>query len=201
MKTNSKIIGKSILLVIAYLFLASGCAKKDDGKTASVRSSIGSGRTGAQPVDSQSSQVALDAAASQGVFEFYVDTIYQPQVVNQNYSQAIGVEASVRINNQTIPLVTYHEVYSNGSVSQMLQKQVGQLTVFAQGVCGDSNCDSYYLLLTVRKGNTGVVQLAQRQNFNGGGQNVLSYRKPQEFIQNLQMLFAVLGQPTVQGYF
>ncbi len=197
MKT-SHAISKFILVVMSALTLAAGCAKKsDDGKSASARGgSLNSGRTGATPVNAQSSQGALDYALTQGVNDFYVDMIYQPQVVTQNYAQAIGVESSVVFNGQTYPLVTYHEAYSNGSVSQMNSVVAGPFTLLAQGVCGDTNCNTYYLLITVTRQGTNIIQLAQRQNFAGNAQNLLTYRKPQEFITSIQMLYLQLGQPT-----
>ncbi|MFN7906072.1 MAG: hypothetical protein ACK5P5_12900 [Pseudobdellovibrionaceae bacterium] len=196
MKT-SHLIKKLMLVILGCAVLATGCAKKsDDGKNASAsRNSLGRGSTGAVARDAQSSISALDYAAQQGVNDLYVESIYQPQLVNQNYSQAIGVESAIYFNGQPYPLVTYHEVYSNGSISQTNSVVAGPFTILAQGVCGDSDCQSYYLILTVLKSGSNIVQLVQRQNFNGAAQNTQSYRKPQEFIQNLQMLFAVLGQP------
>lgn len=203
MKTSSVIL-KSLLILAGILMLGLGCAKKsDDGKNVSSRGgSLGRGSTGARAVSEQSSQSALDYGMTQGIQEFYIDMISQPTVGMQSYSQVLSVASSIRFNGQTYSLTTSHDPYGNGSISNMSYMNVDNFTMLAQGVCADYQCTTYYLVLTItRQGSGNVLQLAQRQNFNGSGQNTLSYRKPQELISSVQMLYQVLGQPYTNSYY
>lgn len=182
----------------AFFLLAASCAKKDEStKNSTSRLNPTAGSTGARSVNPTGSQAALDAATSQGVTSFHIESISQPQATLVEGYDAIQVRSVVNFNQQTYPLVTTHDRIQDITVSQVQQMRSGEFYIEAQGVCSDAQCSVYYLVLNIYKGYAAVVQLIQKQSFvYGPSRNASNYQSGSQFATSVTQVFQILGPPT-----
>ena len=185
--------------LFAATLALSACAKQGDStRSSSSRMSPTAGATGARSINPAGSQAALDAAASQGMVSFHVESISPPRATIIEGYEAIQVRGVLNFNNQAFSFQTYHDEIQDVTVSSVQQMRSGEFILELQGICSDIQCSSYYLVVNVYKNSTPIIQLLQKQSFYYGGlQNTSNYLSGNLFVTSITQVFQILGSPSM----